>query len=353
MNAELQKNIKPLTPYTAGEYPNTRGIIKLNTNEAPYPPSPEVIKAFKSVVPEDFGLYPDPESRAFKAAAAKFYGLDENQILPANGSDDSLALIFMTFFNSGKPVLFPDITYSFYKVWCSMFNVPYKTVPLSPDFKLDPRGYTIENGGIIIANPNAPTGVALDLDDIRFILDKNPGVVVVIDEAYIDFGGVSAVPLLSEYENLVVVHTFSKYRALAGMRIALSMANAELISCLNAAKNSNNSYPLSCAAQGIAAAALEDDAYYRANAALVIQTREKFVKELDGMGFNTLPSSANFIFTTHKSVKANDIFVYLKEQNIYVRYFNAPKIDNFLRITIGTQAHMDAVTAKIRKFMNR
>ncbi|MCL2463193.1 MAG: aminotransferase class I/II-fold pyridoxal phosphate-dependent enzyme, partial [Defluviitaleaceae bacterium] len=227
MNESLLQNIRQIAPYTAGERPNRPGAIKLNTNESPYPPSPGVTEAFRRLDPADFRLYPDAESGGFRRAAAEFYGLRPEQIFPANGSDDALAQIFLTFFNSGKPVLFPDVTYSFYPVWCRLFGVPYKTVRLDADFRINPEDYSAENGGVVIANPNAPTGIALDLNGVRHILDKNPGVAVVVDEAYVDFGGTSAVPLLAEYDNLIVVHTFSKYRSLAGMRLACAMGSPE------------------------------------------------------------------------------------------------------------------------------
>lgn len=353
MDALIRNNVRSVTPYTAGERPADSSIIKLNTNENPYPPSPGVIEAFKNLSPESFRLYPDAESRTFAKSAARFYRINENQVLPANGSDDALALIYITFFNSGKPVLFPDVTYSFYPVWCGLYGIPYKTVPLDGGLKIDVNDYVCENGGIILANPNAPTGVALTPCEIRFILENNPGVFVVVDEAYIDFGGESVVPLLHEYENLLVVHTFSKYRSLAGMRIALAMGSEEASAHLNAVKNSYNSYPLSVAAQTIASAAIEDDAYYRANAERIMETKAYFLNELDCMGFNMLPSSANFVFTTHADFNAEDIFNHLKTKKIYVRYFNKPRINNYLRISIGTRSDMKAVADTIGEYIKR
>ncbi|MCL2352812.1 MAG: aminotransferase class I/II-fold pyridoxal phosphate-dependent enzyme [Firmicutes bacterium] len=350
MNEDLRKNIRQIAPYTAGERPDRPGIVKLNTNENPYPPSPGVIEAFRSLAPEDFRLYPDAESTDFRRAAAKFYGLAENQVFPANGSDDALALIFLTFFNSGKPVLFPDVTYSFYPVWSRFFGVPFETAPLDADFRINPSDYSRENGGVVLANPNAPTGVALGPDEIRYILDKNPGVIVALDEAYIDFGGISAVPLLREYDNLIIVHTFSKYRSLAGMRLACALGSAELIACLGAAKNSYNSYPISRAGQCIAAAAFADDAYYRACAARIALTREKFVGDMAKLGFRTLPSAANFVFTAHEKMKAKEIFLYLKEKDIYVRHWDLPRIGNHLRITVGTEEQMEKVVTTIKEF---
>ena len=259
MNPDLKKNFRPVTPYTPGEKPESKDIIKLNTNENPYPPSPSVVNAFREVSPDTFRLYPDTDSTIIINAAAKCYGLKENRILAANGSDDALALCFMALFNSKKPVLFPDITYSFFPVWCTLFDIPYKTMPLNAEFKITPRDYTIDNGGIILANPNAPTGISLPKKDIRIILENNPDVAVILDEAYVDFGGDSVTGMINEYDNLVVVHTFSKYRSLAGMRIGLVMAHHELIDYLTAIKNSYNTYPLDRAAQAVAAAALADN----------------------------------------------------------------------------------------------
>ncbi|MCL2709233.1 MAG: histidinol-phosphate transaminase [Defluviitaleaceae bacterium] len=351
MNTDLLKNIRRVVPYAAGERPDVPGIIKLNTNENPYPPSPGVIEAQMRLDPGTFRLYPDPESKALKEAAAKFYGLEALQVFPANGSDDALALIFMTYFNSGKPVLFPDVTYSFYPVWCDLYKISYETVPLNEEYAIEPDGYSRENGGIILANPNAPTGVAFGRKETRQILEANPGVIVVIDEAYVDFGAESAVPLIGEYDNLIVVHTFSKYRALAGARIALAFGNAELIAFLTSVKNSYNSYPLDFTAQVLAVAALEDDAYYRAAASRIAQTRERFVRGLDNLGFETLPSQANYVLTKHGKADAKSLFDYLREHKIYVRYFEKPRLSDFLRITIGTNEQMDAVLERIKKFL--
>ena len=268
-----------------------------------------------------------------------------------NGSDDVLALCFQAFFCSDKPILFPDLTYSFYPVWCSLFKTPYKNIPLDENFRINPDDYKEENGGVILPNPNAPTGIYENLDFIEKILNNNTDCIVIIDEAYIDFGGESAISLLDKYENLVIVQTMSKSRSLAGLRVGYAFASAELISVLDAVKNSYNSYTMDSIAISAAAASLADDEYFKDTCNKIINTRQKTIQALEKLDFDVVPSMANFVLATHKSVKAVDIFEKLKAQNIFVRYFKIPRIDNYLRITIGTDDEMDKLFYALKNLL--
>ena len=329
-------NLIKIEPYVAGEQPNKTDFIKLNANENPYPPSPTVIKVISEFRGEGLKKYPDANAKPLAEALAKRVGLKRENIFVGNGSDDVLALCFRAFFNSDKPIIYPDITYSFYPVWCDMLGIPYKTLPVDADFNINSADYRRENGGVVIANPNAPTSIGRDLDFIREILDANPNSVVIVDEAYVDFGGISAVPLLAEYENLVITQTFSKSRSMAGMRIGFAMGNEEIISALYAAKDSYNSYPLDSVAIAAGVASIEDEEYFRETLAKVIATRTRLTEELRALGFDVKESSANFVFAEHNKLRAKDICEYLKTKDIYVRYFSKPRIDNRLRITVGT-----------------
>lgn len=340
---ELQKNFRDIEPYVPGEQPQYPDKIKLNTNENPYPPSPAVARVLNSFSTDDLKLYPDPSSSELVNAIANYYGVKKEMVFTGVGSDDVLAMCFMAFFNSGKPVIFPDITYSFYPVWANLFGVKYITKPLSKSFEIQKEDYLTDNGGVVFPNPNAPTGVELSLDVIEEIIQFNKDRVVIVDEAYVDFGAKSALSLVEKYNNLVVVQTFSKSRSLAGLRIGFAIANEELISVLNAVKNSYNSYTMNSLTIKAGAAAIADDEYFKSTTAKIIATREKAKKQLSALGFEFNDSKSNFIFAKHKTIPAKEIFNALREKHIFVRYFNQPRIDNYLRITIGTDEEMQAL----------
>lgn len=347
-----EDGVRRVVPYVPGEQPKQAGIIKLNTNECPYPPAPGVKRALDELDRGAMRLYPDPESGELVGALAEYYGLSEKQIFVGVGSDDVLAMAFLTFFNTGKPVLFPDITYSFYDVWADLFRIPYEKVPLDEDFRIRAEDYTDrECGGIVIANPNAPTGVLLPLSEVERIISANRNVVVIVDEAYVDFGGESALPLLEKYENLLVVQTFSKSRAMAGMRIGFAFGNEKLIGYLLDCRFSFNSYPMNRPALAAGAAAIRDDAYFRENCDKIIVTRERIKVELKKLGFSFADSRTNFIFAKHERVPAGEIFEMLKGKGIYVRYFAKPRIDNYLRITVGTDEEMDRLLSVLREYL--
>lgn len=331
-----EENIRKVVPYVPGEQPKNNNVIKLNTNENPYPPSPLVAQAIKDY---DAGLlrkYPDPASSALVDELAKAYSLKAENIFAGIGSDDVLSLAFLTFFNSGKPVIFPDITYSFYDVWADLYRIPYQTKALDKDFNIIKEDYLCDNGGVVIANPNAPTGVELPLDIIEEIVAYNKDRVVIVDEAYVDFGAHSALPLIDKYDNLLVVQTFSKSRALAGIRIGMAFGQKKIIDYLKDVKFSFNSYTLNPLTIAVGAAALKDDAYFKDITAKTIATRERMKEELKRLGFSFADSKTNFVFATHEKLPAEEIFKYLKENNIYVRYWNKPRINNHLRISVGT-----------------
>ena len=334
-------NLRTIEPYVPGEQPNLPDMVKLNTNENPYPPSPKVVETLKNFDCDSLRLYPDPNSQVLADALAKRYGLRSDQVFLGVGSDDVLAIAFMTFFNSKKPILFPDITYSFYDVWAELFQIPYERPALDDHFDLVPEDYYKENGGVVIANPNAPTGVLQSLDFLRDVIEHNRDVVVIIDEAYADFSGSSALELTKEYDNVLIVQTYSKSRSLAGMRIGYAMGNPELIRAMNDVRYSYNSYPMTRLSVALGAAALEDEAYFRETVAKVIETREWTKKELKRLGFSFRDSRTNFIFATHESVPAQTIFDVLREKHIFVRHFGQKRIENYLRISIGTQAEME------------
>lgn len=342
--------IRKIEPYVPGEQPEGKDIIKLNTNECPYPPSPMVKRAIEQYNCDNLRLYPSFVCKGLKSVLMDTYNVNEDEIFLGNGSDEVLALCFMTFFNSEKPVLFPDITYSFYDVWCSLYNIPYERAPLDDSFCIKKEDYFRSNGGVVIANPNAPTGIYLGLEEIEEIIERNRDSIVIIDEAYIDFGGKSAVGLIHKYDNLVVVQTYSKSRALAGIRVGYAMANKKLTSAMEAVKNSFNSYTLNSLSQIIAEAAARDTEYFKDCCIKITSARQWTVNELEKLGFDTLPSSSNFIFTTNKSIDARALFEYLRSKNIIVRYFDKPRINQYLRITIGTQEQMEALIKAIRGY---
>ncbi len=333
--------IRELEPYVPGEQPRDAGYVKLNTNENPYPPSPRVIEAIRSAAGDDLRLYPDPNGTALRKSLARHYGVDEGEVFVGNGSDEVLALSFLSFFQQELPLLFPDVTYSFYKVYCRFFGIEFRTVPLDDDLAIAVESYERPNGGIIFPNPNAPTGRPLPLAGVRALLEGSPGSVVAVDEAYIDFGGDSSVPLVREYRNLLVVQTFSKSRSLAGLRVGFAVGSPELVTGLERAKNSFNSYPLDRLALAGAEAAVGDDEYFREIRARVIATRERIDGALESLGFEVVPSAANFLFVRHPRHSARDLAARLREERILVRFFDHPRTDQHLRITVGTDSDMD------------
>lgn len=348
MEKPFLNKLRRIAPYIPGEQPGCNNVIKLNANENPYPPAPGVLNALRAFDPARLALYPDANGARLKHALADRLGLKPAQVFLGNGSDDVLALAFQSFFCSGEPVLYPDITYSFYPVWCDLFHVPYETIPLDEAFRINPRAYDRPAGGVILPNPNAPTGRAEPLSFIRDILDHHPDCIVIIDEAYVDFGAESAVPLLQEYENLLIVQTASKSRSLAGMRIGYAFGSEQLIGTVEAVKNSYNSYTMDALALELGAASITDEAYFRQTCQKIIATRERSAAALEALGFRVLPSQANFLFVTHPQKSARDIFQALREQRIYVRHFSLPRIDNYLRITVGTDEQMDALFAALQ-----
>lgn len=347
-----EANVRKVEPYVPGEQPRGEKIIKLNTNENPYPPSPRAQAALREMDLDSLRRYPDPEAGILVQAIADFYSLKKDQVFVGVGSDDVLAMIFLTFFNSRKPILFPDITYSFYDVWASMLRIPYETIPLRDDFSICPDDYHRENGGVIFPNPNAPTGEELSQEAVEAIVKANPDVIVVVDEAYVDFGAASALPLIERYDNLLVVQTFSKSRGLAGMRIGFACGNPRLIRYLNDVKYSFNSYTMDQTALVCGAAAMEDKDYFVETVRKVITAREWTKKELARLGFGFGDSKANFIFASHPDVPAKELYTMLRGKGIYVRYFEKPRIDNYLRISIGTQEEMEALICVLENYLN-
>ena len=345
-----EKNIRKVVPYVPGEQPKLSGIIKLNTNENPYPPSPRVKQMMERIEYENLRLYPDPTCSVLVKALADYYNVSEDMVFVGVGSDDVIAMAFMTFFNSDKPILFPDITYSFYDVWADLFKIPYNRPALDDNFKIKKEDYYVENGGIIFPNPNAPTGVEMPLDEIEDIVKHNSDVIVIIDEAYIDFGGTSALPLINKYDNLLVVQTFSKSRSMAGSRIGYMIGNPVLIKYINDVKYSYNSYTMDRITLELGKEALLDQEYFKETCEKIIKTRETTKVELKKLGFDFNDSKANFIFATHKTYKAKDIFEYLKSQKIYVRYFDKERIDNHLRITVGTDEEMNRLIEVLKDY---
>ena len=346
-----EANVRRVVPYTPGEQPTRPGMIKLNTNENPYPPSPKVAQAIRDFDEDRLRMYPDPTAGALVNALAERYQVKPSQVFVGVGSDDVLAMCFLTFFNSKKPILFPDITYSFYDVWADVFRIPYEVQPLDEDLCIRVEDYYKENGGVIFPNPNAPTGVLMDLSRIEDIVAHNPDVICIVDEAYIDFGGVSALPLIETYDNLLVVQTFSKSRSMAGARIGYVFGSEKLIKYLNDVKYSFNSYTMDQLTLVTGAAALSDEAYFQETLAKIIATRERVKGQLRELGFTMPDSKSNFLFISHPKVAARELFAMLREKNIYVRYFDKPRIHNMLRVTVGTDEEMDRLIACLREYI--
>lgn len=346
-----EANIRKVVPYVPGEQPKKDKMIKLNTNENPYDPAPGVKEAAKNFETGKLRLYPDPSADKLVDVLAERYGLGKDQVFVGVGSDDVLAMAFMTFFNSDKPILFPDITYSFYSVWADLYRIPYERPALDENFRIRKEDYYKENGGVIFPNPNAPTSLALGIDDVEDIIAHNQDVVVIVDEAYIDFGGESALGLIRKYENLLVVQTFSKSRSMAGMRIGYAMGNPALIKALNDVKYSFNSYTMNQTSLSLGAEAVKDEAYFQETIGKIKATRERAKEKLTAFGFHYPEPSANFIFATRPGTDAKALFEALKKEDIYVRYFNAPRIDQYLRITIGTDEQMDELFRFLEKYL--
>lgn len=351
--SDWKNNLRKIKPYVPGEQSKEENIVKLNANENPYPPSPKAIAALKEFDAESLKKYPPSDATPLKAAIAKHYGVGIENVFLGNGSDDVLALAFQAFFNGNKPIVYPDITYSFYPVWCEMFSIPYKTYPLGDDFRINAEDYKEENGGVVIPNPNAPTSIGEGADFIEKILDYNRDSVVIIDEAYADFGVQSAALFVGsdKYPNLLVTGTFSKSRSLAGMRIGFALGSAELISVLEAVKNSYNSYTIDSLSIAVGTASIEDNEYFMGVIDKIINTRTRLTNELRALGFTVLDSSSNFVFATYEGKNMKDMFEYLKTKKVFIRYFNLPRIDNFVRITIGTDEEIDILLKEIKGYL--
>ena len=351
MRQELLNNIRQVVPYVPGEQPNKAEMVKLNTNENPYPPAPGVEKLSKEMDIDCLRLYPAPDCKSLCEELAKYYGVKTENVFVGVGSDDVISMAFLTFFNSDKPILFPDITYSFYNVWGDVYRIPYEEIPVDESFRIKKEDYYKENGGVIFPNPNAPTGILEDLDFVEDIVKHNQDVIVIVDEAYIDFGGRSALELLDKYDNLLVVQTFSKSRSMAGMRIGFAIGSAELIKAMNDVKFSINSYTMNQYALKVGVAAIKDKEYFEDTCNKIVATREKAKKRLKELGFSFPDSMSNFIFATHKTKPAKDIFEYLKTKNIFVRYFSSERISNYLRITIGTDEEMEKLYKVLEEYL--
>ena len=351
MSRFWSQGIAQLSPYIPGEQPKQDNLVKLNTNENPYPPSPQVIAALQAAIGDSLRLYPDPESTDLKQTLADYFQLQPQQVFVGNGSDEVLAHVFLGLLKQEKPILFPDVTYSFYPVYSQLYGIAYQTVALNADFSLALEPYLRPNGGIIFPNPNAPTGRLVSLAWLEALLRQNPDSVVVVDEAYIDFGGESAVPLLAEYPQLLVVQTLSKSRSLAGLRVGYALGHADLIEALQRVKNSFNSYPLDRLAQAGAVAAIQDHAYFEQTRHQIMRSREALVADLQRLGFYGVPSAANFILVSHPQHDAAQLAQQLRQQGVIVRYFNQPRINQHLRITVGTDEQCHRLLAVLQQIL--
>lgn len=352
MSKYWSKKTKEIEPYVCGEQPKDRKYIKLNTNENPYPPSPRVIDAIKNAANGDLRLYPDPDCNILRETIAEYYNLNKNQVFLGNGSDEVLAFSFQAFFNPNEPIIFPEISYSFYPVYAELYNLNYVLAKLNGDFSIPVEEFMRENAGIVIPNPNAPTAKQMSVEDIKRILDYNSERVVIIDEAYIDFGGDSVVGLIKDYKNLLVIQTLSKSRSLAGIRVGFALGSEELIDGLNRIKNSFNSYTIDRVASAAAVESIKDEEYFKECVQRIIATRENTTAKLEELGFKVIPSKANFIFVTHPQYSAFELFSKLREKSVIVRYFNKDRIDNYLRISIGSQEEMDIFIDRIKEIID-
>ncbi len=344
--------VHKLDPYIPGEQPQDQQYVKLNTNENPYPPSPKVTATIDNYNKDQLKLYPDPESTQLRQALAQRFQVQQDNVFVGNGSDEVLAHSFQAFFKQSKPLVFPDLSYSFYPVYCGLYEIESKTIPINEDFSININDFDIDNGGIIIPNPNAPTSMLMPLADIEQLC-KNNSSVVIIDEAYIDFGGESAILLTRKYDNLLVIQTFSKSRSLAGLRLGYAIGHKDLIEGLNRVKDSFNSYPIDSLAQTAAVSSIEDDSYFQQTCQKIVQTREQASEQLTRLGFKVLPSAANFIFACHENRSAQELYSELKQAGVLVRYFNKPRIDNYLRITIGTEQEMQKLITTLSEILQK
>lgn len=348
-----KKNLRDIEPYVPGEQSKDRDIVKINANENPYPPSPKAVEALNNFDTDKLRFYPQANATALKQAIAEYYKVKTENVFVGNGSDDVLALAFQSFFNSDKPIAYPDITYSFYPVWCRLLGIEYVNYPLDENFRINVDDYKEENGGVVIPNPNAPTSIGEGREFVERLMEYNQDSVVIIDEAYCDFGGVSSVPLISKYENLLVTGTFSKSRSLAGMRIGFAIGSKTLIDTLEAVKNSYNSYTVDALSIAMGIEAMKDVEYFNETISKIIATRTRVTEELRLLGFEVLDSQTNFIMATHKDYDMKEMFEYLKENKIFIRYFNQPRINKYVRITIGTNEEMDKFLQGVKDFINR
>lgn len=346
-----KKNLRDIEPYVPGEQSKDRDIVKINANENPYPPSPKAVEALNNFNTDKLRFYPQANATALKQAIADFYEVKAENVFVGNGSDDVLALAFQAFFNGDKPIAYPDITYSFYPVWCRLLGIEYVNYPLDEDFRINVDDYKAENGGVVIPNPNAPTSVGEGREFVERLMEYNQDSVVIIDEAYCDFGGVSSVPLISKYENLLVTGTFSKSRSLAGMRIGFAIGSKTLIDTLEAVKNSYNSYTVDALSIAMGIEAMKDVEYFNETISKIIETRTRVTEELRLLGFEVLDSQTNFIMATREGYNMKEMFEYLKKNKIFIRYFNQPRINKYVRITIGTDEEMDKFLNGVKNFI--
>lgn len=347
----FEKNIRKVEPYVPGEQPAHK-VIKLNTNENPYPPAPGVQKALEAITTDGLRMYPDPKASLLVDSLAEYHGVNSDQVFVGVGSDDVLSMCFLTFFNSDQPILFPDITYSFYSVWADLYRIPYERPTLDDAFRIRKEDYYRANGGVIFPNPNAPTGIYEDLEFVEDIIRHNQDVIVIVDEAYIDFAGRSALELIDRYDNLIVVRTFSKSRSMAGMRIGYAISNPALIRYLNDAKYSFNSYTMNQAALVSGVESVRDQAHFEKTVQDILETREWSKEQFEALGFKCLDSQANFIFVTHPNRDAGKMFRALREADIYVRYWESPRIRDYMRVTIGTREEMEALFAFLKEYID-
>lgn len=346
------KNLRDVEPYVPGEQSKNKNIVKLNANENPYPPSPMVKKALESFDLSELKKYPNANATELKQSLADYYNVGIENVFVGNGSDDVIAIAFQSFFNSDKPIVYPDLTYSFYPVWCRLFDIPYKTYPVDDNFRINVEDYREANGGVVIPNPNAPTSIGEGLDFVERLMEYNRDSIVIIDEAYVDFGGVSSIELTKKYENLLVTGTFSKSRSLAGLRLGFAIGSKRLISVMEAVKNCYNSYTVDSLAITMGSASIKDDEYFKDCCKKIINTRERVANEMRGLGFTVADSSTNFLFATRDDLSMKELFEYLKSKNVFIRYFNLPRIDNHVRISIGTDDEMDIFLSRLKEYLN-
>lgn len=345
------KNLRDIDPYVPGEQSSEKDIVKINANENPYPPSPKVFEAIEKFNASSLRLYPNANATPLKQALADYYNVDIKNVFLGNGSDDVIAIAFQALFNSDLPIAYPDLTYSFYPVWCSLFNIPYKNYPVGDDFRINVEDYKEKNGGVVIPNPNAPTSLGEGTEFVEKLMEYNQDSVVIIDEAYVDFGGVSSVELTKKYENLLVTGTFSKSRSLAGLRIGFAIGSEKLISVLEAVKNSYNSYTIDSVSIAAGVASVLDHEYFTETCNKIIKTRTRVTDELRALGFKVLDSQTNFLFVTKDDLSMKDMFEYLKTKKVYIRYFSVPRIENYVRISIGTDDEMDIFLKEVKEYL--